>query len=1348
MDNTEIEIKISADTSDLEQSVEKATKKIDKEADKIDKSFSTLTKTLGKVKKTLNQAFSNNNTNLNGLTTQLSKLGTFATQTASKIQSTLKKAFNVDGKVTVKQETKTTSQSSSSSTGLMGDILTGSALGSKLQHGMAQMGKTIGDTVQKVLPQSFGKGLKESEGLISSFANKMMSVIDKITTTDFKLELVDTEKIARVTKLMSQFANTCDIMRTNIQETNQDINDFNTAKAVVQLDFLARSLRQIQAQAKRIDLDIEDLGLQKTIGRVEELRDTIRGLEGQEIDIRTFNSIQATMHNLSGTVDTMKNKFSTMAQESRTKIEMLNNSLRGKLNTALQMAGNQAKLMIVQFKNFKVVKTFDNLTAKVRKFGNALTQSVAGITFKDLQKHCQNLISKFKNVGKSAKKMGTDTKKATGMMKSGFMGLTSVLAPYLSLFAIFNGLKTSITSYTESLDDGAKFATVFGSETEDMTNWLNQLNSTVTTSKSTLMDFSTNLFNMGRNMKMSSEDAMDMSKEMTKLGADLEAFTGDANSIEALAGALRGEYDSLQNFGFALDNNAVEARALAMGLDASSESAKALARQSLIIEQSKMAGIFGYSAKHAQTLSGQLAMLRKNFQALGTAIGACFGGLLQLVIPVLNTIVNAVTTAFNKIASVINQVLSVFGIKVGGGGGGSAIGNAVGGITDSLGSGLDNAAGGASDVADNLSKGAKEAEKIAGLMQIDEINNLTSPDSGSGSGGGSGSGSGGAGGGLGGIGNIGDSLTFDSSVAGETEMKVGAFAQKIANALKFIGDNFKIGWESTGTYVTDSVTRLKDAFKSLGQAIEENLTDFANNGGDKLIQAIGRVSASLTGLAMNIGASVVEMVAGLVAHLNPEDNPVTRFFIDSLTKVLDATSSFAQSFGQWWDKLVEGGLGHFINVCGDVVMLLGGLLCDALGTVIGWVEAFFNSWAGQAILEGVAGFIDMIATAIEKLCIWLAENKEVVYAFAIGIGTVLAGAFIVAHGTIILIIAAITALVVGIGWLWDNWDEVWNWIKDLVSDMGKVIKTTFSYMVTTTKNKFNEIKKNAINIWNNIKTGISNAITTIKNTMVNIWNAIKTAISTTCTGIKNTVVNVWNNIKSTISTLVTSAKNVIVNTFNTAKTSVSNIFNGIKTAITTVLNNVKTTVSNVVSKITTSFKTGFEGAKTTVVNVFTSIKSKISSLINGAKDIVTSVIGKIKSAFKFTVSLPKIKLPHFSIKPKGWELGDLLKGSIPSLGISWYAKGGIMTKPTAFGMNGNNLMVGGEAGHEAILPLDKLWQEMNKNFKQQTETLAKMNNNGGDVHITLEMDGKQVAKGVYKRQKEMTQLGQMNWDFL
>ena len=50
------------------------------------------------------------------------------------------------------------------------------------------------------------------------------------------------------------------------------------------------------------------------------------------------------------------------------------------------------------------------------------------------------------------------------------------------------------------------------------------------------------------------------------------------------------------------------------------------------------------------------------------------------------------------------------------------------------------------------------------------------------------------------------------------------------------------------------------------------------------------------------------------------------------------------------------------------------------------------------------------------------------------------------------------------------------------------------------------------------------------------------------------------------------------------------------------------------------------------------------------------------------------KLPHFKLTGSF----SLNPPSVPKLGIEWYAKGGLMTKPTAFGMNGNNLMVGGE----------------------------------------------------------------------
>jgi len=52
---------------------------------------------------------------------------------------------------------------------------------------------------------------------------------------------------------------------------------------------------------------------------------------------------------------------------------------------------------------------------------------------------------------------------------------------------------------------------------------------------------------------------------------------------------------------------------------------------------------------------------------------------------------------------------------------------------------------------------------------------------------------------------------------------------------------------------------------------------------------------------------------------------------------------------------------------------------------------------------------------------------------------------------------------------------------------------------------------------------------------------------------------------------------------------------------------------------------------------------------------------------------------HFSLKPP----------SVPHLGVSWYAKGGVFTKPTIFGSDGSGLKGAGEAGPEAALPLTK-----------------------------------------------------------
>ena len=113
-----------------------------------------------------------------------------------------------------------------------------------------------------------------------------------------------------------------------------------------------------------------------------------------------------------------------------------------------------------------------------------------------------------------------------------------------------------------------------------------------------------------------------------------------------------------------------------------------------------------------------------------------------------------------------------------------------------------------------------------------------------------------------------------------------------------------------------------------------------------------------------------------------------------------------------------------------------------------------------------------------------------------------------------------------------------------------------------------------------------------------------------------------------------------------------------------------------------------------------------------AKNTITGIVDKIKGIFKFDFELPKIKMPHFGITPKGWEIGDLLKGSIPKLGIDWYAKAMsdpiIMNRPTIFGYDAGTgqLMGGGEAGSEVVTGTNTLMSMIQAAVAAQNEQLV------------------------------------------
>lgn len=202
---------------------------------------------------------------------------------------------------------------------------------------------------------------------------------------------------------------------------------------------------------------------------------------------------------------------------------------------------------------------------------------------------------------------------------------------------------------------------------------------------------------------------------------------------------------------------------------------------------------------------------------------------------------------------------------------------------------------------------------------------------------------------------------------------------------------------------------------------------------------------------------------------------------------------------------------------------------------------------------------------------------------------------------------------------------------------------------------------------------------------INWWNLGKGLIN----GIKNGITSMGGSLTST-------AKNL----FESLKNSVSNIFNNIKKVIESPIFGAKTKVLAIIGELQNGVRVGFNFIKSHASSVWNGIKNAIMSPMSAAANFVKAIINKIKGFFNFRISWPHIPLPHFNIKPNGWNVGDLLKGKIPSLGIKWYAQAMdnpmILDAPTIFGMSNGQMLGAGEAGAEVVAGRDTLMKMINQ----------------------------------------------------
>lgn len=359
--------------------------------------------------------------------------------------------------------------------------------------------------------------------------------------------------------------------------------------------------------------------------------------------------------------------------------------------------------------------------------------------------------------------------------------------------------------------------------------------------------------------------------------------------------------------------------------------------------------------------------------------------------------------------------------------------------------------------------------------------------------------------------------------------------------------------------------------------------------------------------------------------------------------------------------------------------ILSGIYSSVTGTMTEIHDTFTNIW------DSITGFLSGAWETIKNIVtVGIMAVKEIIS-------------------------AAFQIITLPFRFIWENCKDtvlsIWETIKSVIGEKIDAVKEKITTVTTAISNvasaAWNAISSTASSLWEGIKGTIGSKIDAAKEKVSTATSTITSVASSAWSSVSSTASSLWSTISSTVSSkisaassAVSSATSTITSVASSAWSSVSSTassqWESIRSTISSKLSSAKSTVSSLMSGITSTMSSGLSSALSTVSGKFSSIYSTISSKMSAARDAVGNAISALKSKFNFSWSLPHLKLPHVSISGSF----SINPPSVPHFGISWYKDGGILTRPTIFGAAGNNLLAGGEAGAEAVVPLATLWDKL------------------------------------------------------
>lgn len=243
----------------------------------------------------------------------------------------------------------------------------------------------------------------------------------------------------------------------------------------------------------------------------------------------------------------------------------------------------------------------------------------------------------------------------------------------------------------------------------------------------------------------------------------------------------------------------------------------------------------------------------------------------------------------------------------------------------------------------------------------------------------------------------------------------------------------------------------------------------------------------------------------------------------------------------------------------------------------------------------------------------------------------------------------------------------------------------------------------------------------IKSIGSEMWNGVKEKTSELWGGVKNVVSEKLNNIKSAYDAHGGGLKGATFAAIEGVKEYYRTGYDAINQLTGGKLGEVVNAVGEKLEVVKGKFSEAFGNVKNTVMTIFENIKNgiteKISAAVNKVKEIFGSIAEKVSDVWgkiKGIIKAPKIV-------QKGTVSIAGVSTPIPKLGLEWNAKGGIMTRPTAFGYANGKVQMGGEAGAEAILPLRTFWNNLSQYIAESNKGGNTITN---EIKIVINADNK------------------------